>query len=203
MTDQYFKNSIDHSAFSGVQILRKLKKIRNVNIEAPFVFSCNLGGPLITSEFQKVFGNIDYMITQTPQVLLDFQLFDDNDGLHIVWDTVEQAFPKGMVQEMFEFFINILKELSARNNSWNDEMTFYSSSQMIHRAAAEKFEPKIEEKTTLPEKILEKAKVNPDKIALIDPLTDTKLSYQELSIKAKKLAGYLMAKGVKNQDILY
>ncbi|WP_368321513.1 amino acid adenylation domain-containing protein [Mediterraneibacter gnavus] len=200
VTDQYFKNSIDHSAFSGVQILRKLKKIRNVNIEAPFVFSCNLGGPLITSEFQKVFGNIDYMITQTPQVLLDFQLFDDNDGLHIVWDTVEQAFPKGMVQEMFEFFINILKELSARNNSWNDEMTFYSSSQMIHRAAAEKFEPKIEEKTTLPEKILEKAKVNPDKIALIDPLTDTKLSYQELSIKAKKLAGYLMAKGVKNQD---
>lgn len=200
LADQNLKNSIDHSAYSGVRIIRELKRERDINTEVPFVFSCNLGGPLISSEFQNVFGDIGYMITQTPQVLLDFQLFDYEGGMQIVWDVVEQAFPNKMISEMFDTFTTLLNTLASTHDSWNDELLSYSSSQLLHRTAAEKFRPEIVRERTMTESILCIAKKWPDKTALINPLTDTKLSYEKLVAKARRLAGYLVKKGIQKKD---
>ena len=42
---------------------------------APVVFACNVDTPLETELSRKMFGDISYMVSQTPQVWLDFQIY--------------------------------------------------------------------------------------------------------------------------------
>ena len=60
---------------------------------APVVFACNLGNPLLTQECRETLGRLHYMLSQTPQVWLDFQMYETEDGgLALAWDTAEELF---------------------------------------------------------------------------------------------------------------
>ena len=54
-------------------------------------------------------------ITQTPQVWLDHQVIEDAGGLLFNWDAVEELFPPGLLDDMFE---RLLPPAGAR---WRDE----------------------------------------------------------------------------------
>ena len=68
------------------------------------LFSSNLGEDLLNDTFIKTFGDISYMISQTPQACLDFQLFNKSEGLYIVWDSIDELFPQGLLDDMFLYF---------------------------------------------------------------------------------------------------
>ena len=77
-----FREGMNHVHYSGVAVEREYLKLHpEETIVAPIVYSCNIGVPLVDVEFRETFGDISYMISQTPQVWLDFQLFDNRDGL--------------------------------------------------------------------------------------------------------------------------
>ena len=81
-----------HTCASGVWVTRQLQKRRGNDARIPVVFSCNLGEPLLSEEFVEEFGPLDYMISQTPQVWIDFQAFDEDGGLTLLWDGIEEIF---------------------------------------------------------------------------------------------------------------
>ncbi|OLN13889.1 hypothetical protein BUE64_14085, partial [Corynebacterium diphtheriae subsp. lausannense] len=65
------------------------------------VIAAALGDPLVGQEFIDTFGEISYMISQTPQVWIDLQVFTTVNGFLIVCDAVEQLFPEKMLDDLF------------------------------------------------------------------------------------------------------
>ncbi|WP_214317643.1 non-ribosomal peptide synthetase [Nonomuraea sediminis] len=63
-------------------------------------------------------GDLDHAITQTPQVLLDHQVYEDDGALAFNWDAVEAAFPPGFVEDMFGAYCRLLTELADGERAW-------------------------------------------------------------------------------------
>ena len=55
----------------------------SINI-APVVFACNIDYELENDETRQTFGEISYMVSQTPGVWLDFQSYLVKGDLHIM-----------------------------------------------------------------------------------------------------------------------
>ena len=53
-----------------------------------------------------------YSSNQTSQVFIDNQVTEKNDGLHIVWDYVEDLFDEDMISTMFDSYVHSLKALA-------------------------------------------------------------------------------------------
>ena len=193
-----FQESIDHSNYSGIQILRDLKKTRDAFAGAPIVFSCNIGTPLISKDFKNAFGEITYMISQTPQVLIDFQLFTLDDGMLFVWDAVDAAFPDYMVTEMFNTLIDTINIVSD-NDKWSNKVEVLPASQKTHRDAAVDFLEKDVPNKTLIEEIFSNALNNPQQVALIEAYSGCKMTYAELVEASRKMAGFLKINGVEKK----
>ncbi|WP_053685791.1 class I SAM-dependent methyltransferase [Streptomyces sp. IGB124] len=52
-----------------------------------------------------------YGISQTPQVSLDFQVFEKPEGLTFNWDFLPAVYPDGLIDSMFEEFTALLEAL--------------------------------------------------------------------------------------------
>ena len=192
--------SMDHSSYSGVKILRDLRKTRGTTVTAPIVFSCNLGDPLVTDDFNTAFGGISYMISQTPQVLLDFQAFNAENGLEFIWDAADDMFPEGLIDEIFDCFNEGIEKLADSSVSWDSICVFEAPSQRRHRAEAERFDFDFSQRRNMTEGIIANAKKAPDAAAIIDPVKDHVYTYGDVLAGMKGIAAALRKCGMKKGD---
>ncbi len=99
---------LDHRLYSGIEVLRDIadRAGRHQNAQAPVVFTSTLelnSGEPTSEPWRLVYG-----IGQTPQVLLDYQSFSIGNEIAIIWDSVEDRFPKGYLDAMFDSHISLL-----------------------------------------------------------------------------------------------
>lgn len=188
-----------HTAYSGVQVQRDLTRIygEKQNI-APIVFACNLGNPLITTDFKKNLGELSYMISQTPGVYLDFQTYEDETGLMLAWDTIDELFPKGMIDNMINSFEELLHKLVKED--WNQQFDVLPQYQKEFIEKQKNIEP-LKEAKCLYEDFLKNAKENPEKIAIIDTGEGIKISYSELKKEALCIASCIIEKNIRKEAI--
>ena len=108
-------NDMEHSSYSGVEVLREMSRARNKKVVIPYVYTSALGIQ-DNNEFEKIskYGELIYKISQTPQVLIDCQAIQYKDGILVNWDVRENDFPDGLIDSAFEVFSNILKNLEIR-----------------------------------------------------------------------------------------
>lgn len=190
-----------YSAYSGVQIQRDLaKKKKSQGVLAPIVFACNLGDPLFEQEFTDVFGECTYMISQTPQIWLDFQIFENEKGLNINWDSVEDLFIDGMLEDMFLSMIDSIERLTTvleKQSDWD----VLPLKQLEQRATQQTIN-----RTTIPrgihEAFFEIAEKDGDRIAVTDANTCNETTYSELKTSALSIGAFFEQKGVKNTGII-
>ena len=104
---------MEHRDFSGVEVLRKLTKERRKNIIMPVVFTSTLG--LAKENDTTVKRNIQYKISQTPQVYIDCQVTDENRGAKINWDVREGVFDANVIMDMFDTFSNLILNINEDN----------------------------------------------------------------------------------------
>lgn len=101
---------LEHRYFSGVQVLRELTKLRGSLAPAmPVVMTSLAGHPPQYEETEL--GAPVYGISQTPQVSLDFQVFEKAGGLTFNWDFLPAVYPDGLIDSMFEEFLALLGAL--------------------------------------------------------------------------------------------
>jgi amino acid adenylation domain-containing protein len=129
-------NDLDHRHFSGVKVLRELARIQGGASRAamPIVFTCNLAQDVESLENARSLflpGRLVHGITQTPQVWLDYQVFEEVGALNvnsdaevgalnINWDAVEGLFPEGLLQDMFEANTRLLERLEDEEEAWQE-----------------------------------------------------------------------------------
>ena len=106
---------VGHAAYTGVDVLREFVRAdADAPRSAPVVFACNLDAPLIPDAFAARFGELSWMVSQTPQVWLDHQVYRTRaGGLLLAWDAVEELFPDGVLDSMLTAYTTLLRTLVA------------------------------------------------------------------------------------------
>ncbi|WP_413805560.1 amino acid adenylation domain-containing protein [Streptomyces sp. OE57] len=115
---------VAHAGYSAVEVLRDLARARpDEPATAPVVFACNLGGPFggefVGEEFRTTLGRFGWMLSQTPQVWLDHQVYEDDGGLLLAWDAVDELFPDGVLDAMFEVYGTLVRRLAEDVGAWD------------------------------------------------------------------------------------
>ncbi|MFD8012190.1 amino acid adenylation domain-containing protein [Streptomyces sp. NPDC058955] len=106
---------LGHAAYSGVDVLRDLTRADpDTPRTAPVVFACDLSAPLVPDAFAARFGEPTWMISQTPQIWLDHQVYRERDGgVLLVWDAVDELFPAGVLDAMLAAYESVVRGLAA------------------------------------------------------------------------------------------
>ncbi|QLK92878.1 amino acid adenylation domain-containing protein (plasmid) [Mycobacterium avium subsp. hominissuis] len=109
-----------HAAYSGLEVLRDMGRLRGEPVLAPVVFTSALDlGELFSDTVIDTFGEPVWIVSQGPQVLLDAQVTEMRGGLLLNWDVRETAFPPGLIDAMFARFIEAVERLAAGDDGWD------------------------------------------------------------------------------------
>ena len=198
-----FHKDITYSAYSGVQVTRELaQRFPQAKTIAPVVFACNLGEPLLEKGVTETFGELEFMVSQTPQVWIDFQTFDYNGGLYIRWDAVEDLFPAGMIHQMFNLCCKWIEKLAEPDSDW--QQVFWSEKLMDTRLNRNmQMDLNVPQQMgTLLEGVFSYAEKHPEKTAVIQSENGQRLSYGELAHKSLQTAAYLQKAGVREGSVV-
>ncbi|MCG8565593.1 MAG: AMP-binding protein, partial [Desulfobacterales bacterium] len=200
-----FRKDAAHAAYSGVRVLRDMSR-QNPEAErtAPVVFACNLGIPLIHETCRRNLGNLTHMISQTPQVWLDFQIYETEEGLLLAWDAVDALFPKGMVDRMFmamtQFMDWLARKDGADETAWNSiPLNLPEIQQQVDERSRPDNWP-APKSSCLHTPFFRQAAATPDAPAII--WNDQEISYAQLASSALKAAAFLKSAGVDHGDTI-
>ncbi|MEV6243391.1 condensation domain-containing protein [Lentzea sp. NPDC051838] len=109
-----------HADHSGVDVLRDLTRRTGAQVFAPVVFTSALGlGELFDPAVERAFGSPVWIVSQGPQVLLDAQITEVSGGILVNWDTREEQFPAGVLDEMFAAFEQQIQALTG-DAAWDE-----------------------------------------------------------------------------------
>lgn len=193
-----FYRDMNHKAYSGVRVQRDMARMRpGVSNIAPVVFACNLEMPIIDNDFKNSLGRFTYMISQTPQVWLDYQTYEDEDGLMLAWDVLYELFPDGMIEEMFEAFIALLNKLA--DDSWDQEIDVLGENAKNRRA--ESLNIGVAKPNYLHTAFFGNALEKPEKTALIDGETGEMKTYREVATHSLNIATYLRRRCITKEAV--
>lgn len=179
-----------HAAYSGVEVLRDLSRHQGEQVLAPVVFTSALNlGELFGADVRRCFGEAVWIISQGPQVLLDAQVTEVNEGLLINWDVRENAFPTGLIDEMFAAFHSLITRLGQDDDAWGQPVggALPAGQAEVRAKANDTAGPRSGK--LLHEGFFERARRHPDAPALV--WATGELSYGELAERALKIAASL------------
>lgn len=194
------REAIAHSAFSGVEVLRELTRSSGGSLAlAPVVYTSAIGlGEIYERELQQTFGAPVWMISQNPQVLLDAQVTELDDGLLLNWDFREHAFAPGVVDAAFHSFRELVDRLVSDDEAWvRPVRSLLPGPQAAVRARVNDTAgpPPAE---SLHGAFFRHAAQRPAHTALC--WDSGRLSYGELSCRARKVAALLRDNGIRPGD---
>ncbi|NET07728.1 MAG: amino acid adenylation domain-containing protein [Symploca sp. SIO2B6] len=118
---QQLWQDLEHRYFSGVRVIRELAHQKGTAPSAiPVVFTSTLGLSSLGQETLTFshFGELVYGISQASQAWMDVQVWEEKGELTFNWDVVEELFPEGLIQEMFETYCRFLKQLATSEVAW-------------------------------------------------------------------------------------
>ncbi|MFF2505878.1 amino acid adenylation domain-containing protein [Streptomyces sp. NPDC058067] len=198
-----FRAAVAHRACSGVEVLRELARTDpDRPRRAPVVFACNLGTELVPPPVRAVLGSLRWMISQTPQVWLDHQVYESDEGVDLCWDSVDDLFPPGLMDDMFDAYRGLVDCLSAEDSDWTTAASVplpgpQSAVREKANSTQRPFTPR-----TLHESFFARARQQPDRPALLwgsEPGRSA-MSYGELARRALGVAGALVEGGLRPGD---
>jgi amino acid adenylation domain-containing protein len=195
---------MEHRCFSGVQIGRELMRARGERSDFyfPVVFTSLLGQSQRRGDYADKFwmGNVIYGISQTPQVWLDNQVVEEEGALVLYWDAVEDLFPEGLLNEMFDAYIALLHRLGDDDSIWRQPRLCLTPTAQIERRAAINDVTAPTPDVLLHELFFHQSLRRPNQPAVVS--ADRVLSYQELSERVSSLARKLMKLGARPNQLV-
>ncbi|RKK01275.1 amino acid adenylation domain-containing protein, partial [Teichococcus wenyumeiae] len=195
--NRQLREDLDHRTYPGVRALREWARRQGVTGRAlaPVVFSSTL--VLDTAQgfsLGRLFGGtLGYAISQTPQCDLDHQLMEDDGALVFHWDVLDGRYPEGMVTAMFGAYTALLSRLAAGDEAFAEARgPAIPAAQQSRRDASNNTAAPMGEET-LCELFARQVASRGDAPAVI--AGEETLSYRELDLRARRVAGWLLAQG--------
>ena len=189
---------LDHRLVSGVHVARQLARQRGAGQAAmPVVFTSELGNPdTNTAELLSAMdATASYTITQTPQIWLDHQIAEDDGVLRLTWDSVDELFPAGMIDNMFAAYVGLLEDLATDSRAWTDPAYLPQAAVPAHAYQALNDTAGPVPPGLLHEGFTRQAEHHPERTAVVD--ASGQLSYGDLLAAADTIACALDEAGVR------
>ncbi|NEW27151.1 non-ribosomal peptide synthetase [Nocardia cyriacigeorgica] len=192
---QQLWSDLDHQQVSAVRVLRELGRESELAAEpVPVVFTSMLG---VDDDLARSVRWPDVMRTQTPQVWLDHQVIELPDGLVLSWDSVDELFPEGLVDDMFDAYHRLLLELA--DLEWESPLELVlPPGQRAVRDRVNDTAAAVPAGRLLHTAMFEVAAADPDRIALVDGRAT--VSFGELADESRRIAALLAHRGVRPGD---
>jgi amino acid adenylation domain-containing protein len=197
---------LEHLSYSGVRVLRERARAMGSGLGAamPVVVTSAVGaGPEHErSDDRAFFGRLGYGISQTPQVWLDHQIMEEHGDLLFNWDCVEALFPDGLLDDLFGVYRGLIERLADDDAAWDEKAPLVALPgwQAGQRELANATERPELTGRTLTELVVERARTQPDQVAVI--AGDTRLTYRQLLSQANRLARRLTQCGAQPGDLI-
>ncbi len=184
---------LDYGYVSGVRVVREAAR-DDKTLSVPVVFTSALGLDFGEQDASPL-GKMVYNITQTPQVWIDLQVREESGVLKFNWDVVENLFPQGVIDSMFDAFCSILNRLANAQVFWEKPIPpLIPLSQVDVRKSINSTEKSLSHET-LHGLFFNTVQSYPQKTALI--FQSYSWSYLELSLWTNRLAKGLSKNGVE------
>ncbi|WP_342222121.1 AMP-binding protein, partial [Nocardia farcinica] len=187
-------HDLDHQQVSAVRVLRELARDSAAPAEpVPVVFTSMLG---VDDELARSVRWPDYTQTQTPQVWLDHQVIELPDGLLLSWDSVDELFPDGLIEDMFAAYQGLVRGLG--DLDWEQPLApaLPARQRAVRDRVNHTAAPVNGELLHAP--MFEVAAADPDRTALVTG--DTVVSFGALADHSRRIAALLAAHGVRPGD---
>jgi amino acid adenylation domain-containing protein len=210
---QQLWNDLDHASFSGVQVLRELNRrdgeVRRARMPVVFASTINFhsregeAAPAGLAQHLLAMGSGGAEIhssIRTPQVWLDHQVVEDAGGLILNWDVVEELFPAGMIDAMFETYSSLVIRLAADEAAWNERSRLLIPPEQLDVRAKANATALPVPAGLLHEPFLKVAALQPNKPAVIS--ANRTLTYKELDVASNRVAGWLRKKGARPNELV-
>lgn len=203
---QQLWSDLEHRIVSGVQALRDLARLQGTSTSAlmPVVFTSllDLGSqgfrpPVVTL---SQIGKVVYSVTQTPQVWLDHQVLEEDGALILNWDSVEEIFPPGLLDDMFTAYCELVQKLASDGDAWQaPRQSHVPPMQLARRAEINTTSGPIPDET-LYSLFVKQALLQPGCPAVITP--SKTLMYDDLYQRANQLGLRLREMGAQPETLV-
>ncbi|HEU4424408.1 MAG TPA: amino acid adenylation domain-containing protein [Pilimelia sp.] len=195
---------LGHNSYGGVAVIRELNR-RTGNVHGavmPVVFTSMLDvGAGETDVFLELLGwkRLQGSI-RTPQVSFDHQVYEAEGALVATWDTADDLYPDGLVDDMFGAYERLLRRLATDDGAWLAEsFALTPDAQLAVRARVNDTAVAVPT-TTLHGPVLDRVRHSPSAPAVITGGTET--TYSELYGRAAAVASALRRHGVGPGDLV-
>ena len=192
-------SDLEHMEFGGLGVAREMNLRRGTAPGAlPWVvFTNQVGERARRAAGSAAAGTIVFTVSQTPQVCLDHQVFEEDGCLRFNWDTVQNLFEPGVIDALFDAYCARLQALATPENWSASDSELIPTAQLAARRAVNATQ------TTAPEGLLADAlppmaRALPSAPAVFD--SEGVLDYRSLDERARVLARELRARGVEAEQ---
>ncbi|MFG1951726.1 amino acid adenylation domain-containing protein [Micromonospora sp. NPDC048830] len=198
---------LEHRYFSGVEVMRELSRQRGVppGTFATVVFASAREQGRDQEGGQGALGSAWLgetvsVISQTPQVLFDHQVYEDHGALSYHWDVVEDLFPDDMLDDLFAAYTELLERLADGDEAWMP-----GALAPLPAAQRELIAAANADTTEIPDELLftaigRRAAAGPERAAVV--AADATLTYGQLWRRATALGSALRADGVRPNQLV-
>ncbi|BCJ69203.1 hypothetical protein Prubr_62240 [Polymorphospora rubra] len=189
---------LEHRDVSAVWVLRELGRLDGTGrASMPVVFTSALGvDGEVANHAPRRFPEQGWGISQTPQVWLDHQVYEDRGGIRFNWDAVEELFHDDVLDDMFRAYRGVLARLVFAD--WAEPTPGLTpASHLAVRAVVNATDHPISGRL-LHDGLFHHAARQPDHTAVTGP--DGTLTYQQLAQQALHIAGWLTDQGTKTGE---
>src|SRR5262249_53302544 len=157
------------------------------SVSMPIVFTSILSlgaqgsGPPRSSSSASI-GELAYRVTQTPQVWMDLQVFEEEGTLIAHFDAVEALFPPGVVDHIFDSFCPAVHALAADPQPWSTprRLVGLPEAQALQRAELNATDTPLPG-GTLPDLLAAQSAARANQVAVLSGAHS--LSYAELHLR--------------------
>ncbi|MEM7401115.1 MAG: amino acid adenylation domain-containing protein [Pseudomonadota bacterium] len=172
--------SLEHRAVSGVHVQRQLASMNDHSGGAlmPVVFTSTLGQDSSSLRPGSWQAEVNYALSQTSQVYLDHQVSEIDGELCINWDAIDDLFPTGVLDEMFNAYTHLIQSLANNDQTWLTSVILPQINYLTELNGKTEFKIKTDNEL-LHEAFFIQAAKQANNIAIIND--DVRLSYAELA----------------------
>ncbi|GAA4997399.1 non-ribosomal peptide synthetase [Actinopolymorpha pittospori] len=190
-----FHADVAHSRYSGVEVLRDASRLLGETVLAPVVYTSALGfGDLFAPQARGCFGEPAWIVSQGPQIWLDVQVSEFDQGILVNWDAREGVFAAGVLDALFEAYRAVVAWLG--EGEWGRPVPdLLPDAQRRVRAAVNSTAREFPD-VRLHEEFFRRAAEAPDRVALRWE-EDGSLGYGEMADRALRVAGALASRRVE------
>lgn len=191
---------LKHRHMNGVQVAREIAMRQQRTLIAPVVFTSTLGMSS-DDDASSWLGERIFSVSQTPQVILDHQVLEEGKALILSWDSVDELFPSGMMDDMFGWYGDFLRTLAAGADvSHGHAIAELPLHQLQQRREVNATAVRRSGRELLHSPFLKRARRSPDALAIIS--TNMRLSYGQVLRRSVWIASELHRLGVSRNTLV-